>query len=161
MLESFAPLVDEQTEIMILGTMPGVKSLAEQQYYAHPQNAFWKIISILYHDGKSFDNYEDKKHCLLKNYIGLWDNLHYCRREGSLDTNITDAVPNDFENLFQTYPNVRKVLFNGQSSYKFFKKYHPTQLEKTAYEIMPSTSPANASARFEQKLEIWKQALKK
>lgn len=161
MLESFAPLIDKQTEIMVLGTMPGVKSLTEQQYYAHPQNAFWKIISILYNNGKNFDSYDDKKYCLLEKHIGLWDNLQYCRREGSLDTNITDAVPNDFENLFKEYPNVRKLLFNGQSSYKFFKKYHPVLLEKTVYEIMPSTSPANASVRFEQKLEIWQKALQK
>ena len=161
MLESFAPLINHNTRIMILGTMPGVKSLAEQQYYAHPQNAFWKIISQIYHQGKPFENYEEKKQCLLAHNIGLWDNLRSCLREGSLDTNITDAIPNDFETLFSQYPNVSKLLFNGQASFKYFKKYHPLLLSKTAYEIMPSTSPANASVRFEQKLDIWKNALKK
>lgn len=161
MLESFAPLINDDTQIMILGTMPGVKSLQEQQYYAHPQNAFWKIISLLYHQGKTFENYDEKKQCLLENNIGLWDNLRHCLREGSLDTNITDAVPNDFEKLFSQYHNVSKLLFNGQAFFKYFKKYHPRLLSEITYEIMPSTSPANASVRFEQKLDIWKNALKK
>lgn len=160
MPHSFAPLVDEKTEVLVLGTMPGVKSLAEQQYYAHPYNAFWKIISTLYLDGNAFQDYHQKKQCLLKNRIGLWDNLHYCLRNGSLDSNIKDAISNDFESLFYKYPNICKLLFNGQSSYKYFQKYHSELLEKITYEVMPSTSPANASIRFEQKLEIWRNALK-
>lgn len=159
MAESFAPLIDEQTEILIIGTMPGIKSLEEAQYYAHPRNAMWHIISRLYNKNAGFASYQQKTECLLKNRIGMWDNLQYCERCGSLDSNIKNEIPNDFEQLLQQYPKVKKLLFNGQKSFQFFKKYHPALLEQYQYCVMPSTSPANASQKTEFKFEIWRKEL--
>ncbi len=159
MAESFAPLIDQHTEILIIGTMPGIKSLEEAQYYAHPRNAMWPIIARIYNKNKDFVSYHEKIACLLKNRIGMWDNLQYCERNGSLDSNIKNEIPNNFEQLLTKYPRVKKLLFNGQKSYGFFKKYHPALLERYQHRIMPSTSPANASQKAEFKFETWRQEL--
>lgn len=160
MPESFAPLISHTTKIIVVGTMPGVASLEAQEYYAHPRNAFWKIIAILYHHGKDFKDYDAKKDCLLRHGIGLWDSLQSCSREGSLDSDIKNACPNDFEKLLKDYP-VAKLIFNGNKAFEFFKRFHKQILETTAYEIMPSTSPANATISFDKKLERWCSALQK
>ena len=157
-LQSFPPLANSQTKILVIGTMPGVASLDAAQYYAHPRNAFWKIIAQVFNHGAEFQSYPEKINCALAHGIGLWDNLQNCIREGSLDSNIKNAVPNDFETLLQKY-NITKLLFNGQKSFEFFKRYHGKLLETTAYEVMPSTSPANATLSFEKKLAVWKKAL--
>lgn len=156
--QSFPPLANSKTKILVIGTMPGVASLEAAQYYAHPRNAFWKIIAQVFNNGAEFQNYQEKINCALAHNIGLWDNLQNCIREGSLDSNIKNAVPNDFETLLQKY-NITKLLFNGQKSFEFFKRYHGKLLETVAYEVMPSTSPANATLSFEKKLAVWKKAL--
>ena len=89
----------------------------------------------------------------------MWDNLKACEREGSLDSDIKQAEPNDFEKLLLEFPNIKKLLFNGQKSFAFFKKYHPKLLEKYEYAVLPSTSPANARLSFTEKLEQWKREL--
>lgn len=160
MLSSFEPIIDNKTHTLIIGTMPGVASLAAKEYYANPHNMLWKIISELFNDGKTFDNYDDKKNCLLRNGIGLWDSLQNCSREGSLDINIKDAVPNDFEALLAQHSHVKKLLFNGKKAYEFFKRFHSGILENLSYLIMPSTSPANASVPLQIKSEQWKNALR-
>lgn len=159
MIKSFAPVIDETTEVLIIGTMPGVKSLQMAQYYAHPYNAFWKIIAELFNNGQPFSNYQEKQQCLLKHHLGLWDSLQLCQREGSLDSDICEEQPNDFAKLLKEYPSVRFLLFNGQAAFKFFKKYHCPILEKMSFHILPSTSPANASITYSDKLNAWKQQL--
>ncbi len=156
MPKSFAPLLDENTKTMIIGTMPSVASLEAGEYYAHPRNAFWLIMARLFNNGATYSNYEEKKSCLLAQGIGLWDNLQYCERSGSLDSNIKSEIPNDFETLLKKYPNVQKLLFNGQKSFQFFKKFHPKLLAQLECHSLPSTSPANATLRFEDKLQVWK-----
>lgn len=158
-LKSFEPLIDNQVQFLIVGTMPGEKSLSEGEYYAHPRNAMWPIISKLFNQEKAFTSYSQQKACLLANHIGMWDNLQYCQRCGSLDSDISNEVPNDFETLCKQYPSIKRFLFNGQKSYFFFKKYHFQLLNKYEYFILPSTSPANASKNFNQKLSEWKKAL--
>ena len=135
-------------------------SLEAQQYYAHPRNAFWKIIAALYHQGAEFADFQEKKACLLANRLGLWDSLQLCLREGSLDSAITDEQPNDFNTLLAEHPAVRRLLFNGQPAFKFFKKYHAPLLLRTEYYILPSTSPANASYSLDDKIRIWAPYLK-
>lgn len=125
MIRSFPPIINSETEILIIGTMPSVKSLEAQQYYAHPRNAFWKIIAALYHQGAEFADFQEKKACLLANRLGLWDSLQLCLREGSLDSAITDEQPNDFNTLLAEHPAVRRLLFNGQPAFKFFKNIMP------------------------------------
>ena len=156
-LYCFAPLVDKSTKVLVIGTMPGVASLQAAEYYAFKHNAFWSIIFEL--AGTEAQNYAEKDEILRKLHIGLWDNLKVCEREGSLDSDIKQAEPNNFEKLLSEFPNIKKLLFNGQKSFAFFKKYHHELLKKYEYAVLPSTSPANARLPFEQKLALWQQEL--
>lgn len=119
MPQSFAPLINSSTKILVIGTMPGIASLEAAEYYAHPRNAFWKIIASLFNEGVDFKNYREKKDCLLSHEIGLWDSLQSCIRKGSLDSDIKNACPNDFETLLKSYP-VKKLVFNGNKAFEFF-----------------------------------------
>lgn len=159
MLKSFAPEINKNTKIMVIGTMPGKESLRQHQYYAYERNAFWKIISELFNNGETFADYKQKINCLLENGIGLWDSLQYCERETSLDSDIKNEQPNDFETLLKENPRVVFLVFNGQKAFKFFKQFHQELLNNIRYEILPSTSPANASIPFQIKLEKWKNTL--
>ena len=156
-LYCFAPLVDKNTKILVIGTMPGVASLQAAEYYAFKHNAYVTIIFKL--TGTETQNYAEKIKLLRKLHIGLWDNLKVCEREGSWDSDIKQAEPNNFEKLLLEFPNIKKLLFNGQKSLAFFKKYHTELLQKYEYAVLPSTSPANARFSFEQKFTLWRQAL--
>lgn len=158
MPQSFAPLINSSTKILVIGTMPGIASLEAAEYYGHPRNAFWKIIASLFNEGVNFKNYSEKKDCLLSHEIGLWDSLQSCSRKGSLDSDIKNARPNDFETLLKSYP-VKKLVFNGNKAFEFFRRFHKELLETITYEIMPSTSPANATINFDTKLKKWRLAL--
>lgn len=160
MLKSFDFLLNETTHTLILGTMPGVASLNAQEYYAYPHNAFWHIMADVFNKGNDFASYQDKTACLLANGIGLWDNLQYCDREGSLDSGICNEIPNDFETLLNENKQIKRLLFNGQKSFAFFKKYHAPLLKQINWQILPSTSPANARLSYQGKLSIWYDALK-
>ena len=159
MPQSFAQLVNKNTRILILGTMPGEASLKAQEYYAHPRNIFWRIMADVFNAGAGFADYQAKTQCLLSHNVGLWDNLQYCERQGSLDSDIRREIPNDMESLLAANPQIDMILFNGQKSYDFFKKYHQPLLKSLNCQIMPSTSPANARLSYAQKLAAWRQAL--
>ena len=116
---SFAPIIDEKTELLIIGTMPGIASLKAREYYAYKYNVFWQIISEI-SAVSNFKDYHHKIEVLKKRHIGLWDNLQYCERIGSLDSKIKNETPNDFEKLLHDYPKIQKLLFNGQKSYQLF-----------------------------------------
>ena len=153
MINSFQPFVDSDTKILILGTMPGIASLENQEYYAHPRNHFWRIIYKLYSDQEVPTLFSDKIKLLQANSIGIWDVLENCERKGSLDMHIKNYKENDFESLFKKFPAIHKIAFNGKESHKyFFKKFG--QIKGITYYVMPSTSPANTMS-FEKKLEIW------
>ena len=98
---SFAPIIDGNTRILVIGTMPGAVSLERQEYYAHERNLFWKVVSETFCGGRPFASYEEKKACLAGNHIGLWDSVQSCHRVGSLDSAIKNAVPNDFAALLK------------------------------------------------------------
>jgi hypoxanthine-DNA glycosylase len=155
---SFPPIVDDNCRVLILGTMPGNKSLQVNQYYANLQNQFWRIMTAITGDNFITD-YEEKKRLLPKNGIALWDVLMHCEREGSLDVNITDEFPNDFADFFKRYPGIEKVGFNGQKAATLFEKYH---LQKAGldYRILPSTSSANTSLNLEAKIAQWQWILR-
>ena len=158
--KSFNPLIDKISKVLILGSMPGVKSLEEQQYYAHPQNRFWKVLGNICNepDLPEFD-YEIKLKTLLNNNIALWDTIKSCKREGSLDSNIQNETPNDIRKLLRRYPNVKTICLNGNKSYSAFKKYFPDLLEKYSCHKMPSTSPANARYSIDMLIEEWNKCL--
>ena len=151
---SFAPITSANANILILGTMPGTKSLELNQYYGHKQNNFWKFMFEILNEEFSND-YEIRKKLLHKNNIALWDVLQFCDRIGSLDSAIKNEISNDFEAFLETHPNIKTILFNGQKAAAFFKKY--VHLKKEYQFItLPSSSPANASQSFQSKLEEWK-----
>ena len=152
------PIVDCSTKVLIVGSMPGRQSLEKQQYYGNPRNHFWSIIGdILKVDIPS--EYEKRVELLRVHGIGLWDTISTCDRKGSLDATIRNEKPNDFQTLFEKYPNIRLVLFNGTKAFAVFKKHYGLELlGDRFYKKMPSTSPipgANIKS-FEEKLDDWR-----
>lgn len=153
---SFHCVAQTDAQILILGSMPGIRSLRDNQYYAHPQNAFWKIMAHLFEfDGNA--SYQDRLTFLTKHKIALWDVAYQCEREGSLDSDMKNVVPNDFQSLFEKCPHIHSIFFNGAKAEQLFKKLVLKDLEKTfQMKRLPSTSPAHASLSFEEKLKLWK-----
>lgn len=150
------PLVDENSRILILGSMHGMKSLQEQQYYAHPQNRFWKLMCVLLKDHIDLSDYENKKAMALRNGIALWETLSFCEREGSLDSNITEEIPNDIVGLLAKYPNIKTVICNGGKAGNVFKKHiAPNLPQDIKVYYFHSTSPANARMRLENLADEW------
>lgn len=157
MIHCFEPWADENTRVLVIGTMPSVESLRQQMYYAHPQNRFWRYMTEILNNGKPAVTAVERRALLLRHRLGLWDTLAACERDGSLDTAIKNAQPNDFGRLSQ----VQFYIFNGQKAFQYFKK-HNGNLLRTApknYAIMPSTSPANASIPENIKFNLWKQVI--
>ena len=151
-LTGFSPIEDKNSKILILGSMPSVKSLNQQEYYAHPQNAFWKILFALFENSYTAD-YQKKTNLLLTHHIALWDVLKHCVRPGSMDSDIKQPIPNDFTSFFSCH-DIQKIYCNGQASYGYFQKYVKTSIPVIC---LPSTSPANARKSFAQKLGEWSQ----
>ena len=159
-LSGFPPSIDENCTILILGSMPSVKSLEQQQYYAHPQNRFWPLMSIFFNQGIVPKNYQEKLSMLLKNHVALWDSIDSCIRKGSLDSAIYDEKSNDFNELFNKYPKITTICFNGGKSFQCFKKYNKDLLNNPQFTFytLPSTSPANARFRLPMLQESWQKA---
>ena len=158
----FPPSVDADCRVLVLGSMPSVKSLSEQQYYAHPQNRFWKMMTKLL-TGRDVPptDYHERLDMLLTHHIALWDAIASCRREGSLDSAIHDERGNDFAAFLKRWPKITTILCNGGKSFQCFKRYNKALLARKDLTIrqMPSTSPANARWRLEMLIEEWKKAL--
>ena len=156
----FPPIAAPDTKILILGSMPGQKSLVENQYYAHPRNSFWPIMLKLLKAGNEL-TYDERKTLLLKNNIALWDVLKSCYREGSLDSDIDQSTieTNDFKEFFSKHKDVNAVFFNGAKAEQLFKKNSLKTLDQAQQNLsffrLPSTSPAHAALTFEQKLLQW------
>ncbi|MBD8081281.1 DNA-deoxyinosine glycosylase [Chryseobacterium caseinilyticum] len=152
-ISSFPPIVDQESKILILGTVPGVKSLEKQEYYGHPQNKFWKIIFNLFRE-EFTENYVEKIAVLKKNKIALWDVIDTCERKGSLDSEIRNEEANDIKDLLEKHPNIGVIFCNGGKSFKNLKKILDKNSEIPIY-LLPSTSPLY-TVSFERKLEDWK-----
>lgn len=155
--KSFNPSINKNSEVLILGSMPGVKSLEEEQYYAHPQNRFWKVMGALCQCNLVNCNYDKRLKILLENRIALWDTIGFCERNGSLDSNIKKEKPNDIRKLLSAYPGIKTICLNGNKSYSLFKKYFSEFLNNEHYNIyaLPSTSPANARYRLKDLILEW------
>lgn len=153
-IESFPPIIDDFSRVLILGTIPGKVSLERNEYYGNRNNSFWKIIFQLFNEDFS-ENYEIKKKILFDNKIALWDVLEGCIRKGSMDSNIRNEKPNDVPGLLEEFPGIQKIMFNGKGAEKFFKK-HFGYPEGYEYFSLPSTSPAYQLISFSDKLERWK-----
>lgn len=154
MKKAFEPVIDDNSKILILGTMPGEKSLELQQYYGNRGNHFWKIIFEMFNLPFSTD-YIERIRLLKEKGIALWDVLQYCDREGSLDSNIKNELPNNFEVFYTEYPNIKAVLFSSKNAMKYYDRYVGRK-PYIKYYVLPSPSGANATKSFIQKLEEWK-----
>lgn len=164
-LQSFAPIVGEKPRVLILGTMPGKISLAQQQYYAHPRNAFWRIIGELLHIDVHAD-YATRVQQLAAKHIVLWDVLKFCVRESSLDTDIErdSEVPNEIVQLLKMHRTIQHVCFNGAKAAQLYRRHIlpqiPENFRAIEYSPLPSTSPAHAGMRYAEKLKAWQVILK-
>jgi hypoxanthine-DNA glycosylase len=157
----FPPIAHPSARVLILGSMPGVLSLNANEYYAHPRNAFWRILSRIY----GFDAeaaYEHRVESLKASGVAVWDVLHTCVRAGSLDSAIEKGsrIPNDFVTFFQRYRLIDDIIFNGAEAEKSFSTYVLPHLNVRDMGLtrLPSTSPANTLA-FEKKLSAWQAVL--
>ena len=157
---SFPPIESAAARVLVLGSMPGAMSLRLQQYYGHPQNAFWKIMGEVL----GFDAAAPYVQCvaaLIGRKVAVWDVLASCIREGSLDADIDDRsiVANDFAAFFNSHPQVARVCFNGAKAESVYRKHvlpHLAAERAVQYVRLPSTSPAHAGMRFEAKAEAWR-----
>ena len=152
-ISSFPPIIDKESKILILGSIPGVKSLEMQQYYAHPQNKFWKIIFELFNE-KFTTDYKERIEILEKHHIALWDVIDTCERKGSLDSEIKNEEANKIEELLQNFPNIKAIFCNGQKSHKNLQKILGKKFRMPII-VLPSTSPAYAGLSYFDKLKSW------
>lgn len=158
-LTGLAALSPPQARVLLLGSMPGAASLAQQQYYAHPRNLFWPIMAELAGFSAHLP-YPEKVLALNTSGIALWDVIASCQRAGSLDSAIRDEQVNDFAGFFAKQPNLAAIGFNGGKAWQSFKRYVlPLQLVPAAIKliVLPSTSPAHAALGFNEKLQQWQQ----
>ena len=151
-ISSFPPIVSEDSEILILGSVPGIKSLEMQEYYAHPQNKFWRILFELFQEDFTAD-YAEKIELLKKNKIAVWDVIDSCDRKGSLDSEIKNEAHHDILQLLQDFPSIKVIFCNFQKSFKTLRKILPDDL-KIPILVLPSTSPAY-TIPYQQKLKDW------
>ena len=154
LLSGLAPIVGRNTRLVVLGSFPGVASLKAQQYYGHPRNHFWPILSALWGVDLLTLPYAGRVSEVRARGLGVWDVYAACRREGSLDTAIADPQLNDLASLKRRAPQLEAVAHNGGESARAMR--HTLALGVAVYRL-PSTSPANASWSFERKLAAWRE----
>ena len=150
----FPPIYDANSRILILGSFPSVRSRADNFYYSHPQNRFWKLLAGLYEEPTPM-TVDEKRAFLLRNGIALWDVISSCEIENSSDVSIRNAAVNDLAPIFRE-ADIRAVFTNGKAADKLYRKYHGN----TAV-CLPSTSPANAAWSMERLSEAWSVILMK
>lgn len=165
-LVGLPPVAGPRTRLLVLGSFPGQRSLQMQQYYAHPQNHFWKILQALWPGDPlpAPDDYAQRCEWVLAHGLGLWDVYASCEREGSLDTSIRSAVLNDFAALSRHCPQLAVVAHNGGESFRHARSVRAALQVLAAPSVpdvvrLPSTSPANASWSFGRKLAAWREVV--
>ena len=153
---SFEPVYDSNSKILILGTLPSVKSRENNFYYGHKQNRFWKVLAHILNEPVP-ELIDEKKQMLLKHNIAIWDVIQSCDIRGSSDSSIKNVQPTDIRRILDN-SDVKYIFANGNKAGQLYKKY---QLPITGIEavVLPSTSPANAAWRFEKLCEAWKKIL--
>jgi TDG/mug DNA glycosylase family protein len=163
--KGFPPIADARARVLILGSLPGQVSLQQQQYYAHPHNAFWKIMGRLFGAGPELP-YAERAQRLMQNGVALWDVCAAAQRPGSLDAAIVHAsvVQNDFAAFIESHPDIDLICFNGGKAADLYRRLvlpgFPTTLRVIRTETLPSTSPAHAAMTYADKLARWAAVLK-
>ena len=162
LLQGFPPVADAGARLLILGSMPGAASLAAGEYYAHRHNAFWGIMGELVGARPELP-YGERLQRLQAAGIALWDVIGQCQRPGSLDADIDAAsvAVNDFSGFFAVHRKIEAILFNGALAESSFRRHVLPHFPVPAWRLvrLPSTSPAHAALRFEQKLALWRAAI--
>ena len=152
-IHPFGPLYDKNSRVLILGSLPSVKSREQNFFYGHPQNRFWPLIARLFNE-KVPSTTDEKKKLILKHHLALWDTIYSCDIIGSSDSSIRNVVPTDLKQIIDD-SKVDRVFCNGGTSGKYFHKYQEKALGTKAV-ILPSTSPANAAWSLDRLAEAWK-----
>ena len=152
-VHTIAPVYDENSKILILGSFPSVKSREQQFFYGYKQNRFWKVMAEVF-ESPLPESILQKKEFLLAHHVAVWDVIASCVIEGSSDASIREVVPNDLSVILE-HADIRGIYANGAKSYELYQKYiYPV----TGREIkkLPSTSPANAGFSLERLVDSWK-----
>ena len=159
---SFPPISNSNSRVLILGSIPGKESLVKNEYYAYSRNSFWPIMELVL--GIPIEKpYFEKTTALLNRGMALWDVLKTCTRNSSLDSDIIESSINcnNFESFYMSHPRIFKVFFNGKKAEDMYMKYVWPELLDDYKKIeclrLPSTSPANASKTFGDKVSVWKE----
>lgn len=151
-LHPIPPLFDNDSQILILGSFPSVKSREQGFFYGHPQNRFWKVLAAIYEEDVPV-TIEEKKAFLLRNHVALWDVICSCDIDGSSDTSIRSVVPNDLS-IILTNADIKAIFVNGKTAYNYYEKYiHPVTGRSAV--CLPSTSPANAAWSLSRLTGAW------
>lgn len=153
---NFEPVFDAQSEILILGSLPSVKSRENHFYYGHPQNRFWKLVAALCQEDIP-QTIEEKKNLLYHHKIALWDVIAKCDIIGSSDSSIKNVIPNDMKRILDHAP-IRQIYANGGKAYELYMRYCYPDCQRDIIKL-PSTSPANAAFSMERLLEAWEDAV--
>lgn len=148
----FPPVFDKDCNILILGTFPSVRSRETGFFYGHPQNRFWRVTSAVFGDDVPVTQ-EDKISFLLKHHIALWDVISSCDIEGSSDSSIKNALPNDISYLLEN-SHITRIFTNGSAAYKLYERYIEP-ISNIVAQKLPSTSPANAAWSIEKLISSW------
>ena len=150
------PVYDKNSKILILGSFPSVKSREAGFFYGHPQNRFWRVLSMVY--GVEMPvTIEEKKVFLLENEIAVWDVIKSCDITGSSDSSIKNVVPNDL-NVILEHSSVERIFVNGKKAEQLYNRYIKDVIGREAV-CLPSTSPANAAWSVEKLVEVWSKEL--
>ena len=153
----FPPLYDKDSQVLILGSFPSVKSREQMFFYGHPQNRFWKVIAGVFGE-KTPETTEEKKRLILTHNLALWDVIAECEIVGSSDASIRNAKANDISEILENSA-IHKIIVNGKTAEKLYKKYIEPETGIKAV-VMPSTSPANAAWKPEKLIDVWGQELR-
>ena len=157
-VHTFEPVYDENSNLLILGSFPSVKSRENRFYYGHPQNRFWKVTAGVFGEAVP-DTIEEKRAFLLRNHVALWDVIASCDIAGSSDGSIRNVVANDMQVILSRAP-IRAIFANGNTAYRLFLKYCRKEGQPPVYRL-PSTSPANAAWSVECLADAWGEAIRK
>ena len=152
----FAPIIDSDSKILILGTFPSTQSFKNSFYYAHPRNQFWRLLAKAFDDEEP-KTIEEKRAFLKRHHIALWDIVKGCERQNSLDSSLKNVEVNDIEELLKRYPNIKAIFFTGRKAQQLFER-HFNHLDILRF-YLPSPSPAYMAMSFEKKAQEYKKAL--
>ena len=151
-VHSFEPIFDSASQILILGTLPSVKSRETNFYYGHKQNRFWKVLAALFQEPIP-ETIDEKKHLLLRHHIAIWDVIQSCDIKGSSDSSIKNAVPADISRILKA-ADIQTIIANGGTAFRLYERYCEPVTGRPAA-LCPSTSPANAAFSLERLSECW------